>query len=121
MVFVGGFFEETPEGFGGVGADEDAGHFAARDLVVGEAGVSFDPAEELEGFTEPEVDAVGVSVGRRAQKEEAVVELAVFVVEVALAEGGAVAEAVLAANGAVGLEGEPGDGAEDGRDGVGGP
>ena len=69
-----------------------------------------DPMVELEGLVEAEVDAVGVSVGGRAEDEDVVVELPVFFVEVALSEGSAVPETLLAADGARGLEEVGGDG-----------
>lgn len=84
-------------------------------MVEAEAGL--DPAEELEGLTGPKAGPVWVPVGRRAQNEGAVTELVVFFDEVALPQRGAAAEAALAADGARGLEGETGDGAEDFGDG----
>lgn len=116
---VRGVFEEVPEGFEGGGAGEEAGEFAARGLGVGEVEAGFEPVEELEGFEWAQVVGfVGVEVGRGAQEEGVIAELAVFEVEVALTERGAVAEGVLAADGARRLEGVAGDEAEDLRDGV---
>lgn len=87
VVAVCFFFEEIPEGFGRVPSGEHARHLAASGFVVGEAEAGFDPAEELEGFAESEVGPVRVPVSSGAQEEDAVVvELAVFVVEVALSQ-----------------------------------
>lgn len=57
-------------------------------------------------------------MGRGAEEEGVAAELVVLEVEVALPERGAVAEGVLAADGARRLEGVAGDEAEDLRDGV---
>lgn len=88
---------------------------------MGEGELGFHPVEELEGFEWAEVGFVRVAVGRGAQDEDVSAELVVFEVEVALAKRGAVAEGVLAGEGARGVEGVAGDGTEDLGDGVVGP
>lgn len=72
--------KETPQGRENVGFGEEASHFAACGLVVGE----LDPRVELEGFGDAEEDDGGIAMGRRA-------EWSGFAPEEALAWRGAVA------------------------------
>lgn len=66
--------------------------------------MGFNPTVELEGFVESEVDPGGVSVSGGTKYEDVVMELALFLVEVALSQWSAVAETFLATDGARGSE-----------------